>query len=67
MNSFNEKVCVRKCSACGKEMVNGFVIDDGTTYYCSKKCLNKFIDDNEYDEMYNEGLAYYTEFDDEVE
>lgn len=56
----------RKCNCCGKEIKSeGFVIDDGTTYYCSEECLHEHISEEEYLEMYNEGLAYYTTFEDD--
>lgn len=56
----------RICDHCGKEIeYDGFVIDDGTTYYCSEECLHQVISEEEYLEMYNEGLAYYTTFEDD--
>jgi len=53
---------IRKCSCCGKEITSAYVLDDGTYYFCSEKCLNSQITMEEYEEMYDEGLAYWTEF-----
>ena len=58
----------RICNCCDKEIkYEGYVIDDGSTYYCSKKCLHKHISKEDYLEMYEEGLAYYTSFDEDEE
>ena len=58
---------MRKCSICGKEMVSGYVLDDGIYYYCSDKCLYKHITKEEYLEMYDNGEAYWTEWGEEDE
>lgn len=56
----------RVCSHCGKEMFEGYVIDNGLEYYCSDECLHQHYTDEEYDEMYDNGNgdSYWTEWDD---
>ena len=53
---------VRICSCCGKEMVSGFVVDDGMEHYCSKKCLQKKYSWKKYEAMYSAGSAYWTQW-----
>lgn len=56
----------RKCDFCGNEnLIEGYVIDDGSTYFCSDICLHNRISEKDYLEMYDEGLAYWTQFDQE--
>ncbi len=58
----------RICNQCDEELIDdGYVIDDGTEYYCSEKCLHERIGEKEYLELYNEGLAYWTTFEEEEE
>ena len=58
----------RVCNSCGNDLnYEGYVIDDGTEYYCSEKCLFERIGEKEYLELYKEGLAYWTEFEEEEE
>lgn len=52
----------RYCTACGKEMWSGYVIDDGEEYYCSDECLNYYYSEREYLELCEEDRAYYTEW-----
>ena len=53
---------VRICSECGSAMIEGYVIDDGSEYYCSDACLNKHYSMDEYMEMYNNDEAYWTQW-----
>lgn len=56
----------RFCNSCGNELnYQGYVIDDETKYYCSEKCLFERIGEDDYLELYDEGLAYWTEFEEE--
>ncbi len=58
----------RVCNTCDQELgFDGFVVDDGTEYYCSEECLYKRITEEEYIELYEEGLAYWTEFEEDEE
>jgi len=58
----------RICNQCSEIIKHdGFVIDDGTEYYCSETCLHERISKEDYEELYIEGLAYWTVFDDEEE
>lgn len=56
----------RKCSNCGKEMNEGYCIDNGLEYYCSDECLHKHYTEEEYEEMYDDGNgdSYWTEWED---
>ena len=45
----------RHCSECGAVMYEGFMVDGGLEYYCSKECLHKHYTDEEWDEMYGDG------------
>lgn len=56
---------MRKCSHCGKEMSEGYCIADGMEYYCSDRCRREHISDEEYDKLYIENLAYYTEWEED--
>lgn len=49
-------------------MADGFVV--GTIiplYYCSKKCRDSEMTEEEYEERYHEGEAYWTEFQDDMQ
>lgn len=50
----------RLCSNCGKEMHEGFVIQDGLEYYCSEECLTKHHTWSEYLAMFDVEEAYWT-------
>lgn len=54
----------RKCDECNKYMEEGYVIDDGSSYYCKDSCLYKecFKNDEEYETAYEDGWAYWTTF-----
>ena len=47
-------------------MQSGYVIDDGEEYYCSDECLYSWYSKEEYDELCQMDLAYWTEWYDEV-
>lgn len=49
------------CDVCGKQMEEGFVIDD-SEYFCSKECLHTVYSDKEYNEMYDSDKAYWTQW-----
>lgn len=53
---------VRRCGECGKLMLEGYCIDSGYAYYCSDECLHKNTSEKEYLEMYEEDLAFWTEW-----
>ena len=61
LNDLKEK---RICSECGREMIEGYCIENGLDYYCSDECLHKNMTEEEYLELYNdgEGDSYYTEW-----
>lgn len=54
----------RTCSECGKDMTEGYCIENGLEYYCSDECLHKHYTDEEYNELYDDGNgdSYYTEW-----
>ncbi|MFD0769336.1 hypothetical protein ACFQZ1_10735 [Bacillus sp. CGMCC 1.60114] len=43
-------------------MIEGYCIDDGLAYYCSEECLYKEYTPKEYEEMYENDCAYWTEW-----
>jgi hypothetical protein len=59
---------MRICDKCGKEMLEGYVIEGGFEYYCSKECLLKEMTWEEFLELYDdgEGDSYWTEWYDEI-
>lgn len=56
-----QKQFARKCTKCNKGMDAGYVIND-TEYYCSDECLYSVHSEDEYEDLYTEGSAYYTEW-----
>lgn len=52
----------RVCKKCGKAMSVGFCIGDGLEYYCSEECLYQDYSKAEYQELYENGDGYYTEW-----
>ena len=50
----------RICDECGAEMEFGYVINDGMEYYCSDDCLHGVYSEDEYGELCQEDLAYWT-------
>lgn len=57
---------IRLCNYCDKDVgSSGFVLDPGTEYYCDERCMYERISPEEYTELSNEGLAYWTEFEKE--
>lgn len=59
-----EEDVTRTCNICGMDMKSGFCIHDGDEYFCSTECLHKKYTEEEYDEMYAEDEAYWTEWED---
>jgi hypothetical protein len=59
-----KKKFARECNACGKGMNEGYCIEGGIEYYCSKPCLNTEISDEEFAELYadGEGDSYWTDW-----
>lgn len=56
----------RTCSECGKEMTQGYCIENGMEYYCSDECLHKHYTEKEFEELYDDGNgdSYWTEWED---
>jgi hypothetical protein len=61
-----EHLFARQCSHCKKGMNEGFVIEGGVEYYCSKTCRNHYYSDEDWNDMYDEefGDSYWTEWED---
>lgn len=57
---------IRRCSKCGKLMIEGFLVDDGLEYYCSDDCVFSTYTKEECFEMYMEGHAFWTNWGTEV-
>ena len=49
----------RTCSHCEKEMVEGYVFDGGSDYYCSETCLSTVVTPKQWDELYKEDPDYF--------
>lgn len=56
-----EPVGFRTCSACGAKMAEGYIVDD-CEYYCSDDCLHTKYTPEEYAEMYENDIAFWTEW-----
>ena len=52
----------RYCSHCGEPMTDGYCIDGGFAYYCSSDCLFKYYTPEEYEELYKDGAAFWTQW-----
>ena len=52
----------RICNECGSVVISGYCINDGEEYYCSDECLYAWYSEEEYDELCQEDLAYWTEW-----
>ena len=63
--SFGQKKKLKNIK-CGKDMDEGYYIDNGLEYYCSDECLHKHYTEEEYEEMYDDsnGYSYWTEWED---
>jgi hypothetical protein len=53
---------VRRCEICGKVMTEGYIVGDGMAYYCSDECLHKVYTPEEWEEMYENGEGYWTDW-----
>jgi len=51
----------RTCDHCHKFMQKGYVFEGDGTYYC-EDCRENLIPDEEYNQLYEDGLAYWTEW-----
>lgn len=60
MPSENEEL--RECTNCGKDMASGYVIDDGLEYFCDDDCLHSHYSPEEYEELFDQDAAYWTEW-----
>lgn len=58
-----DKENVRRCSECGEVMKAGYCINDGDEYFCGGLCLAKNYKPEEYAELYDNGRAYWTQWD----
>lgn len=52
----------RQCDACLKEMNEGYCIDDGLEYYCCDECLHSVFTQEEYNQAYENGYGYWTQW-----
>lgn len=55
---------VRKCTSCGAEMAQGYVYEtlQEIEYFDTKACMYKRHSKEDYEESYEDGLAYWTEW-----
>lgn len=63
----NKPTFARKCDCCGAGMNEGYLINDGCAYFCSKECLNTEYSEADWKEMYDDGngSSCYTSWEDE--
>ena len=52
----------RTCDTCGRAMQKGYVIENGLAYHCSDECLHKCMSEEDYEELYEDGDSYWTEW-----
>ncbi len=52
---------LRVCSVCNTVMDAGYYVE-GPEYFCSDACLHTRYTDEEYQQMYEDDVAYYTEW-----
>lgn len=57
-----KKELYRVCKVCGQPMLQGYVVDDGMEYYCCDECLHSVYTEEQYQEMYENDYAYWTEW-----
>lgn len=57
----------KKCSHCGKGMVEGYCIEGGEKYFCQDECLHSEMTQEEFEAKYanGDGDSYWTEWRDE--
>ena len=55
----------RRCTECHKIITQGYMIDDGSEYYCSNACLYQHYTPNEWQKMYESENGYWTEWEGE--
>lgn len=58
---FEERDEYRQCSVCGELMQDGYYVEP-FEYYCSDECLHKVYSDEEYQTMYADDVAFWTEW-----
>ena len=66
LERYEEDVYVRHCNECGKEMWEGYCIENGIEYYCCADCLDKNYTEEEWEELYATGDSYYIDWYDEL-
>lgn len=57
-----EKLHARHCSVCGNGMDEGYMTEISDDYFCSSKCLEKAIPQDEQKEMFDEGILFWTDW-----
>lgn len=63
----NDNIEVRKCDVCNSYMIEGYCIEEGTSYYCSEECLLTEMTKEEFNDLYadGEGDSYYTSWEED--
>ena len=60
-----ELLDIRVCSVCGDLMYEGYVIDNGSGWYCTDECMNADgMTREEFEELFDDGNgdSYWTEW-----
>lgn len=59
---------MRVCKICGEvNFLEGYCVNDGLEYYCSTECLEHDYTEQEWERAYEEGWAYWTEWQEDEE
>ncbi|EQK39998.1 hypothetical protein C672_3505 [[Clostridium] bifermentans ATCC 638] len=58
----NDNIEVRKCDVCNSYMIEGYCIEEGTSYYCTDECMLTEMTIEEFNNLYadGEGDSYFT-------
>ena len=62
-----EVKAMRKCKVCAVDMTAGYCYAGGEAYYCSDECLRHDFTEEEWEEAYETGDSYWTEWEEEYD
>lgn len=51
----NDNIEVRKCDVCNSYMIEGYCIEEGTSYYCTDECMLTEMTIEEFNNLYADG------------
>lgn len=64
----NDNIEVRKCDVCNSYMIEGYCIEEGTSYYCTDGCMLTEMTIEEFNKLYadGEGDSYFTTWEENI-